>query len=190
MKKMTSLLLMLCLAIISQAQTNKGKITGHVQDGNQKLVESATITLLKSTDSTVAKMGAANKEGNFEFENIADGRYLVSVSAVGHKKAFSETFEINEANILVALKTIELVPVSKDLTGVTVVARKPLIEQHIDRTVINVEAAVSNVGATALEVLEKSPGITVDKDGSISLKGKQGVQVYIDGKPSYLGGAD
>ena len=190
MKKMTSLLLMLCLVIISQAQTNKGKITGHVQDGNQKLVESATITLLKSTDSTVAKMGAANKEGNFEFENIADGRYLVSVSAVGHKKAFSETFEINEANILVALKTIELVPVSKDLTGVSVVARKPLIEQHIDRTVINVEAAVSNVGATALEVLEKSPGITVDKDGSISLKGKQGVQVYIDGKPSYLGGAD
>ena len=52
MKKMTSLLLMLCVAIISQAQTNKGKITGHVQDGNQKLVESATITLLKSTDSS------------------------------------------------------------------------------------------------------------------------------------------
>ncbi|MEP6727772.1 MAG: TonB-dependent receptor, partial [Bacteroidota bacterium] len=79
---------------------------------------------------------------------------------------------------------------SKDLTGVTIVARRPLIEQHIDRTVINVEAAASNAGATALEVLEKSPGITVDKDGSISLKGKQGVQVYIDGKPSYLGGAE
>ena len=41
-----------------------------------------------------------------------------------------------------------------------------------------------------LEVLEKSPGISVDKDGNISLKGKQGVQIYIDGRPTYLAGAD
>ena len=190
MKKMLSLLLIINIVFISQAQTNKGKIMGHVIDGNQKTIESATITLLKAKDSSVAKMGAASKDGNFEFDGIAEGKYLVTVSAIGHKKAFSDTFEINEANASVTLKTIELIPSSKDLAGVTITARKPLIEQHIDRTVVNVEAAVSNVGATALEVLEKSPGITVDKDGSISLKGKQGVQVYIDGKPSYLSGAD
>ena len=56
--------------------------------------------------------------------------------------------------------------------------------------VVNVDAAVSNAGATALEVLEKSPGVTVDKDGNISLKGKQGVQIYLDGRPSYLSGAE
>ena len=190
MKKMMSLMVIISLALIGHAQTNKGKITGHVIDGSEKTIAAATITLLKAKDSSVAKMSAANKEGDFEFDGTAEGKYLVAVSAVGHKKAFSDAFEINEANQVVALKTIELVPTSKDLTGVTVTARKPLIEQHIDRTVVNVEAAVSNVGATALEVLEKSPGITVDKDGSISLKGKQGVQVYIDGKPSYLSGAD
>ena len=69
-------------------------------------------------------------------------------------------------------------------------AKKPLIEQKPDRTIINVEASVTNVGNSALEVLEKSPGITVDKDGNISLKGKQGVVVMIDGRPSYLSGAD
>jgi len=81
-----------------------------------------------------------------------------------------------------------LLPQTKALGGVTVTSRKPLIEQKIDRTIVNVDAAVSNVGATALEVLEKSPGITVDKDGNISLKGKQGVQIYLDGRPSYLSG--
>ncbi len=69
-------------------------------------------------------------------------------------------------------------------------AKKPLIEQKIDRTIVNVEASVTNVGSSALEVLEKSPGVTVDKDGNISLKGKSGVQVYIDGRPAYLSGAD
>src|SRR5258705_2544489 len=81
---------------------------------------------------------------------------------------------------------MELVPVAKSIEGVTVVAKRPLIEQKIERTIVNVEASVTNVGASALEVLEKSPGITVDKDGNISLKGKQGVVVMIDGRPSYL----
>src|SRR5258705_10795842 len=85
---------------------------------------------------------------------------------------------------------MELVPVAKSIEGVTVVAKRPLIEQKIERTIVNVEASVTNVGASALEVLEKSHGISVDKDGNISLKGKQGVQVYIDGRPSYLSGAD
>lgn len=190
MTKIISLLLIITCSLLSQAQTTNGKITGRVIDGNQKVIESATITLIKAADSSIAKMGAAGKDGSFEFEGIAEGMYRVLVSAIGHKKSYSDAFEINTTNISVSLKTIELIPVSKDLAAVTVTGRKPLIEQHIDRTVINVEAAVSNVGATALEVLEKSPGITVDKDGSISLKGKQGVQVFIDGKPSYLSGTD
>lgn len=192
MKKMIPLLMVLSfttLSFVSQAQTGTGKVTGHVVDGSQKIIASATITLLKATDSSVAKIGAANKDGNFVFEGLAKGRYLVAISAVGHKKAFSDIFDLPAAG-QVDLKTIELVPTARELSAVTVTGRKPLIEQRIDRMVVNVDAAVTNVGATALEVLEKSPGITLDKDGNISLKGKQGVQVFIDGKPSYLSGAD
>ena len=69
-------------------------------------------------------------------------------------------------------------------------SKKPFIERRIDRTIVNVDAVVSNTGSNALEVLEKSPGVSIDKDGHISLKGKQGVTVFIDGKPSYLSGAD
>lgn len=79
---------------------------------------------------------------------------------------------------------------SQDLKEVKVVARKKMVEQKIDRTVINVDAAISNAGTNALEVLEKSPGVQVDKDGNISLKGKQGVMVMIDGRPSYLSGQE
>jgi hypothetical protein len=76
------------------------------------------------------------------------------------------------------------------MSGVVVTARKPLIEQKIDRTIVNVEASITNVGTNALEVLEKSPGISVDRDGNVSLKGKQGVVVLIDGRPTQLGAAD
>jgi iron complex outermembrane receptor protein len=190
MRKTLTLLMIFLLAasFFVNAQVKSGKITGVVIDGSQKIIESSTITLQRIKDSSIAKMSYADKNGKFEFENIPEGKYFVSVSAVGHQKGFSEAFEITADKNIVDLKTIELIPLTKEMAAVTVTTRKPLIEQKIDRTIINVDAAVSNVGATALEVLEKSPGITVDKDGNISLKGKQGVQVYIDGRPSYLSG--
>jgi len=189
-KFLTLLIAIITLSFSSQAQKSLGKVTGQVIDGNTKTLEAATITLLRAKDSSVAKISAANKDGNFVFENVSEGKYFVSITAVGHTKGFSELFEITTANTNVILKTIELVPLAKSLTGVTVAAKRPLIEQKIDRTIVNVEASITNVGTSALEVLEKSPGVSIDKDGNISLKGKQGVQVYIDGRPSYLSGAD
>ncbi|HUR66180.1 MAG TPA: TonB-dependent receptor [Chitinophagaceae bacterium] len=192
MKKILTLILIafFALSIDSQAQKGNGKVNGTVIDGNTKTIESATITLLRAKDSSVAKMSVADKTGRFSFEGVEEGKYIVSISAVGHTKGFSETFEVNASNSQVSLKTIELVPAAKNLGAVTVNAKKPLIEQKLDRTIVNVEASVTNVGNSALEVLEKSPGITVDKDGNISLKGKQGVIVMIDGRPSYLSGPD
>ncbi len=65
-----------------------------------------------------------------------------------------------------------------------------MIEHNIDKSVVNVEAAVTNIGTIALDVLEQSPCISVDKDGIVSLKGKQGVIILVEGKPSCLSGQD
>ncbi len=190
-KILTMLVFALTIATYtSYAQTETGKITGTVIDGNVKTIEAATITLLNAKDSSVVKLSYADKFGKYEFDGIPAGKYLVSISAVGHTKGFSEEIEISAANNTVNLKTIELVPQAKSLEGVVITTKKPLIEQKIDRMIVNVDAAVTNVGTSALEVLEKSPGVTVDKDGKISLKGKQGVQIYIDGRPTYLSGTD
>jgi len=190
---MRKLFILICLIILvtgqSQAQQGGVRVQGKVLDGSTKTIESATIGLHRSTDSVLVKMAVADKSGSFVFENVAAGRYQVAVSAVGHEPLRSDVFEVKAGQGL-ELPALQLVPVAKAISGVTVTARKPLIEQKPDRTIVNVEASPTNVGNSALEVLEKSPGITVDKDGNISLKGKQGVQVYIDGRPSYLSGAD
>ena len=192
MKKILTLIILsfLTLSIDSQAQTTNGSIKGTIIDGNSKTLESATITLLRAKDSSVAKISVADKTGIYQFEGVGAGVYFVSVSAVGHNPGFSKTFEISTGNEAIVLDTIELTPAVKSLETVTITSKKPLIEQKLDRTIVNVGASVTAVGNTALEVLEKSPGVTVDKDGNISLKGKQGVVVMLDGRPSYLSGAD
>jgi len=86
--------------------------------------------------------------------------------------------------------TMSLQPLNSTLQKVTVTGRKPLVERKQGKTIINVEASVTNTGSTVLEVLERSPGVSVDRNGGITLNGKAGVLVMIDDKPTYLSGED
>lgn len=173
-----------------QAQSGRGIIKGQVTDGAAKVIESATISLLRAADSSLAKMGVADKTGEFQFDQLKEGRYLVSVSAIGHQTAYSEVATITAAGNTVQLNKLQLVPAAKSMSGVTVTSRKPPVEQKAGKTVVNVEASQTNTGLNALELLEKTPGVAVDNDGNISVKGKQGVMILVDGKPTYLSGAD
>ncbi|HNJ94219.1 MAG TPA: carboxypeptidase-like regulatory domain-containing protein, partial [Ferruginibacter sp.] len=188
----TTLLLIAALLVsaVLPAQNKPGKISGVIITPEKRPVESATIQLLKADTKALVKTAVTDKTGSFSFEKIAEGKYLVQVSAVGFGKKTSEPFEVTAVKPEVDLATVELSGNQKSLDGVIVVAQKPFIEQKLDKTVVNVEASPSNAGATALEVLEKSPGVSVDNDGNISLKGKQGVIIMMDGKPTYLSGAD
>lgn len=177
---------LISVSIAAQAQT--AKISGAVT-GTQKPVEAASVGILRAKDSAIVKMAVTDKTGQFEAEKLAAGKYLVMVQSVGYVKYYSPVFDLANGQSY-TVQPIILTNVSKELEGVVVTSKKPMIEQKLDRTIINVDASPTNAGATVLEVLEKSPGISVDKDGNISLKGKQGVVVLIDGKPTYLGAQD
>ena len=174
------------LTMTAQGQVKKGHIIGQVLDENKKTIESATISLLRAKDSALIKSVAADNAGKFEFLNIDDGRYLVSYSAVGHTTLYSQAKEISATQTTINLDPVSLVKKSSELKEVAIVARKSFIEQKSDKMIVNVDASPSNAGTSVLDVLEKSPGVMVDKDGNISLKGKQGVTVMIDNKPTYL----
>lgn len=83
-----------------------------------------------------------------------------------------------------------LQPATSQLGGVTVTARKPFIQKLSDRIVVNVENSNVSAGSSAMEVLERSPGVNIDQNDAISLKGKQGVIIMIDGKPTPMTGSD
>ncbi len=190
MKKILIVFAIAAFAFKGRAQTTETTVSGSAVDTKNAPVESASISLMMQKDSSIIKIAVSNKEGKFSFSSIPFGNYFISISAVNFNTANSALFSISEKNTSFILNTFILPPMSKNLAAVVVTSRKPLIEQRIDRMIINVDASVTNVGSTALEVLEKSPGVTVNKDGNISLKGKSEVLVMIDGKPSYLSGAE
>ena len=167
---------------------SKSSVSGQINSAEgAKGLSSATVTLLNKKDSSLAKAGVADAAGRYFFENVKAGTYFLSATAVGYQKINSAPFTLNNENLNREISPLALQIAEKSLSIVTVTARKPFIERKADRTIINVDGALTNAGNTAMEVLEKSPGVSVDKDGNISLKGKQGVLVTIDGKQTYMG---
>ena len=73
----------------------------------------------------------------------------------------------------------------QELTGVEVVAERTTIEQKIDRKVINVGKDLTTAGATAADIMNNIPSVSVDQQsGELSLRGNSNVRVMVDGKLS------
>jgi iron complex outermembrane receptor protein len=183
-RKITQFLIGLTLLTEFSMAQSKAVLVGQVKDEIKKPIESATVSLLRAKDSIQIKEVVTDKLGGFKFQIGSKGPWLVVATSVGHTKAYSKIIEKNDSTII--LEDIILQTISQNLKEVSVVSRKSFIEQKADRMLINPDASPSNAGTTVMDVLEKSPGVTVDKDDNISLKGKQGVTIMIDNKPTYL----
>lgn len=186
MKAVALLLLIFCF---TAAQAQK-QLSVAIQTETKAPVEGATVELLRSTDSALVKTTLTDKAGIAAWEALPEGSYLIRVSSVNHETGYSAPFVVS-AGTPPQVPAVVLVPkVAAQMQGVTVTAKKPFIQKLNDRIVVNVESSIISAGATALDVLERSPGVTIDQNDAISLRGRAGVIIMIDGKPTPMTGND
>ncbi|GAB4335237.1 MAG: outer membrane beta-barrel family protein [Flammeovirgaceae bacterium] len=186
MKKIVTIFILVSQATCIWAQ---GTVKGRLLDEKKEGMPFANILVLNPKDSSTVKFGVSNLEGKFEIYGVPAGNYVISVSMVGYQKFISSSFQLNE-NGTQDFGEILMIEDAKTLSEVVVTAQKPLVEMQPDKTVVNVAASPTSVGKDAMEMLQKSPGVVVDKDDNIILQGKNGVLIYIDGKPSPLAASD
>ena len=160
---------------------NNATIKGYVQGKNNNPLQSVSISLISLIDSVLLKTAVTDANGNFEINTNKEGSFMLSYSMVGFEKIFIALPEFKSGEQITAANTT-LQPASSNLKEITVTNKKPLIEVKADKTIFNVEASINATGSNALELLQKSPGMQVDNNENISMKGKTGVKVYIDGK--------
>jgi hypothetical protein len=177
----------LCLIAFLYTASLKGQsaLSGTVLDFTQKPLPGATVLLLSATDSTLVQGRLSDNEGGYRLENIAAGTYLLRVTMIGLEEHFSAPFFMENADK--TLTSITLQEKNTDMAEVQIVAKKPLFEQKIDRLAINVAGSGINAGGNALQVLQRSPGVLVNKQSNtISMSGKSGVIIMINGKISRM----
>lgn len=175
-----------CWSCSAIAQTH-GIVSGSLTDSDALPVSYAAVGLLKASDSSIVRGVVSDSSGVFFFDHVAEGDYIISVNSVGYQLLYSTVVILSADKHEISVGQLILVEERRSADEVIVTAAaKPLVEQLIDRTVLNVENSILSEGNTALEVLEQAPGVTVDNDGNIALKGKQGVSIMINGKLTYL----
>jgi len=161
------------------------KVTGIIKDNVGVPINGASVTLKKSSDSSITKIAVADSTGRYVFINTEQGNYFLYITYTGYSSVYSDTFAVDGVNDITLPERV-LQKNLKGLKEVVVIAHKPLIEIKADRIVLNVEGTINENSQSALELLKKSPGVTIDQNSGINLNGKNGVQIYIDDKPSPL----
>ena len=168
-------------------QISWGQISGKVTNISGEPLPFSNVLLLNLIDSSLVKGTVADQTGRYQIEDVSQGDYMIQVSSVGYKPYFTGPVAINESKQSKEVENFTLKEDVQQLNDLVITEKKPLYEQKIDRLVVNVQSSITFSGNTALEVLQKSPGVRVNRqNNSISLNGKGGVVVMINNKITHL----
>ncbi|KAA9349609.1 outer membrane beta-barrel protein [Larkinella humicola] len=185
MARYTLIAFLFLIARSISAQT----ITGTVLDPDRQPAPLAVVKLLKATDSTLIRGTATNDLGQYHFPDVAPGTYCLQLSLVAMRTLTSRVVGVRPGETVV-MEPLTFQPADQTLAVVTVRARKSYVDQEIDKTVLNVAADASAQSKTVYEVLQQAPGVVIDPNDNLRMAGKQGVNVFIDGKPTNLSTTD
>ena len=164
-----------------KAQTSQNSLSGKIDSDKVNQME---INLFDSENKLV-KTEIADQKGNFIFNDLVSGNYIVKINKNGSEAYKSENISVTGNTTLSSIQLEE-----KVIEAVTITKTKPYIERQDGKMILNVENSIASTGNSAFEVLEKAPGVNVDSNDNISLRGKGNLLVQIDGKNTPMTGTD
>ncbi len=184
-----SLLILPFSLLFFQLHAQTASIKGQLQDNGGEAVVFANVALYSTADSNLVKVESSDETGVFQIQRINAGDYYLVASYVGMPDLVKSPLEITNDQKL-DLGVIQFEPAATELQEVAVKASRAMVEVKPDRTVFNVQGTINSVGDDAISLLRKAPGVTVDNNDNISVLGRTGVLLYVDGKRLPLTGQD
>ena len=183
-------ILLLTFILTSVAGQAQSRISGTVRNKDGQPLEAATVLLHRQKDSTIIRSAVTTNTGNFILDRLIAGDYFLSITSVGYGKYTGNTLHLD--SLTSKDLAVTLIASARDLQVVSVTTKKPFLEWKLDKMVVNVESSpFFTPGMSALEILDRSPGIEIDYvHNTIGLITRPGTTIYINGRKSYLSGAD
>lgn len=179
------------LAILFQsftlyAQQQQPIVTGKVLNEDHKAQTNVSIYLMSAKANAVIKTTVTDEDGKYTFTLVPAGEFVVQASAVGFETARSNALQVKTTAVQVEAITLKVM--TNTISPLSVEARIPSLQQKDGKLILNVENSTLAVGNNALDIVQRAPGVSVDKDNNLQLMGQQGVKVTIDGRQTYMSG--
>lgn len=180
---------LLCLNLLVMTLAAKAQVlSGRVTNASGRPIAGATLSLQVAGDSSLLSLQVSDTAGGYSFPAPPAGRYFVVATYVGHQAAYSPVFEATGSSL--ELPDLVLQTASQQLKEVVVASRRAPVHVRGDKMILQVDGSINAAGNTVLELLRKAPGVSLSPEDRISMNGKSGVQVFIDGRPLPVSGAD
>ncbi|MCL2311763.1 MAG: outer membrane beta-barrel protein, partial [Firmicutes bacterium] len=181
------LLVIVLPANIVNAQNNPYSIIGNIVDNNSNLpLFYVSVELLNEADSTAINFITTDKDGTFKFLNIETGNYIIKTSYIGYDIYQESVSVMGKNKEEIKLETIFLQPTATKLPNVTISAKKPIYMDDGEKSLYNVSEDPSVQTGTVADALQYAPGVEVDIEGNVTLRGNSNVEIWINGRPSRL----
>jgi hypothetical protein len=178
MKRLFLNLLFICLL-----HAVYGQISGKLTNNTGHPIPYASVLLLRSSDTSLVKAASTDETGTYQLEYNGVGKYILQISCIGHDTWYSPEFELTTSRPSRDFGTQMMKANLQTLGNVSVRATKPLIQQNAYGTIVNVESSILTKGSSVLQIIERSPGIIIDRrNNDISMNGKNGVTIMLNGK--------
>ncbi len=178
------------LVFSSAFAQSKSTVAGKVLEaGTQKPIEFAAVTLTLQNDSSIITGAITDQEGKFKMEEVAPGAYTLHYSFIGFKDAVKNIEVAADVPFVPAGQLFMDVDAS-ELNTVNITAEKAYFQSSIDKKVYNIDKDIVASSGSASDALQTIPSVVIDIDGNISLRGNEGVRIFIDGKPSGIVGSN
>ena len=175
------------LAFAQQKVNVQGKITGTAKQG----IPYASITFSNKANKLYSDAALSDDKGNYSLQ-LVPGNYDIIVEAIDFKK-YTVNKQINGGNlgsIVIESESTATGTKTKDIEGVTITATTKPYKVEIDKKTYDVKSDITSVGGNLQDVLQNVPSVTIDPDGTVSMRGSSNVKFLVNGKPSALLGID
>lgn len=181
---MKKIFILICLFLSVVVGYSQVELSGTIKNMAGERMAMVSVSVHNPADSSIIKAELSDEAGHFSINVSMMEDVFIQFSMVGMKPLFFNTPALKSGD----LGEFTMEPNSAEIGSIEVVGRKPLVQVEADKTVVNVEGTANAIGLNGLEVLRRSPGIVVDNNNNIIVKGKSGIRVYIDGRVSPLQG--
>jgi iron complex outermembrane receptor protein len=175
--------ILLGFILICLLQAVYGQISGKLTNNAGQPLTFASVLLLRSSDTSLVKAASTDEAGAYQLQYNREGKYILQISCIGHNTWYSPEFELTASRPARDFGTQVLNANGQTLGEVSVRATKPLIQQNAYGTIVNVESSILTKGSSVLQIMERSPGIIIDRrNNDIAMNGKSGVMIMLNGK--------
>ncbi|HLP10320.1 MAG TPA: outer membrane beta-barrel protein [Flavobacteriales bacterium] len=187
MKLLTLIFAVCFIPAMAGKKTNEYRVTGKIVDEKLAGVPFTTVLVVNAADTTLIKGALTDSLGNFDIQFADTGRFMLTADVVGYTKYYSAPFDITTANKTFNAGEIKLTTPAPGMLGeVEIVTRKKFIDMQAGKIILTPDNSPVSSGSTAYEVLKRAPGVSIDQNQNLTLKGKTNIMIFIDDKPTYM----